>query len=87
MPLRLAQPGCNSKASRARLPGMGATRHDKPGVPADSGLPHDEFHKAYFTKVVAVLELRVDFVKRILPSADEWIDFGRLEPLPTETVD
>ena len=66
---------------------MNSSKNDMAGVPADSRLPRDGFHKAYFTNVTAVLELRVDFVKRILPSADEWIDFGTLQPLPTETVD
>ena len=69
---------------------MGLPKHDLTATPPVAGIPHDELHKKYFADVVAVRDAIVDFAKRSLPNADEWIDrldFDTLQPMPTETVD
>lgn len=69
---------------------IGAAKGDRVGIPAEDRRPHDEFHKVYLAKVAAVRDVLFDFVKRILPNADEWIDridLDTLEFMPTETLD
>ena len=69
---------------------MSGSKDHSAAKPPGTGVPHDKLHKRYFANVVAVRDAIVDFVRRSLPNADEWIDrldFDTLEPMPTETVD
>ena len=69
---------------------MSVSMDDSAAAPPLAGIPQDEFHKSYFANVEAVRDAFVDFARRSLPNADEWIDrldFDTLQPMPTETVE